>query len=211
MPPPYSKSVFINCAFDDDFRPIFRAVVFTVLDCGYSPRSALEEQDGGDIRISKIQRLIEGSQLGIHDISRVELDTATGLPRFNMPFELGLFLGAKRYGSGRDRDKRCLIMDSDPHRYTIFFTDIRGQDPESHDGEPTRAIAIVRDWLNHGRRRTLRPLPGGQTIARRYRQYLDDLPRLAADVELAPDTLDFRDEAWLMKTWLQQALPDGNA
>ena len=211
MPPPYSKSVFINCAFDDDFRPIFRAVVFAVLDCGFTPRSALEEQDGAEIRISKIQRLIASSQLGIHDISKVTLDRATGLPRFNMPFELGLFLGAKRYGSGRDKNKRCLTMDSDPHRYTVFFTDIRGQDPQSHHGEPTQAIAIVRDWLNHGRRRTLPPLAGGQAIARRYRRYLEDLPRLAADAQLTPHDLNFRDESWLMEKWLLKARPDNSA
>jgi hypothetical protein len=37
---------------------------------------------------------------GIHDLSRVEVD-AGGIPRFNMPMELGLHLGARLFGSGR--------------------------------------------------------------------------------------------------------------
>jgi len=39
--------------------------------------------------------IIRDSQFGIHDVSRVELDDANRLPRFNMPLELGLFLRAK--------------------------------------------------------------------------------------------------------------------
>ena len=53
---------------------MFRAIVFAVVDCGYSPRSALEFDDSGDIRLHKIERLIENSKFGIHDISNMELD-----------------------------------------------------------------------------------------------------------------------------------------
>jgi hypothetical protein len=57
------------------------------------------------------------SQFGIHDVSRVELDESNKLPRFNMPLELGLFLGAKSFSDeARQKKKRCLILDSDPHR-----------------------------------------------------------------------------------------------
>jgi hypothetical protein len=45
----------------------------------------------------RIFKLIEGCQFGIHDISRTELDTDSQLPRFNMPLELGMFLGAQRF------------------------------------------------------------------------------------------------------------------
>ena len=204
MPAAYSKSVFVNCAFDDGFSPIFRAVIFAVFDCGFIPRSALEYQDGGDIRVERIERIIEQSGLGIHDISKVELDPATGLPRFNMPFELGLFLGAKRFGGERrQKRKRCLIMDSDPHRYTIFFTDIRGQDPESHNGDPVQAISVVRNWLDHSSRQSKSPLPGGPAIAARYQRYQDNLLELAAGFELEPVALTYKDEVFLIGKWLQ--------
>jgi hypothetical protein len=109
--PDYERNIFLNCPFDDEYQPLFRAVMFAVLTCGFRARCALEADDGGEVRIAKIQRIIRDSQLGIHDISRTELDLATGLPRFNMPFELGLFLGAREFGAGQQRKKRALILD----------------------------------------------------------------------------------------------------
>lgn len=31
----YDTDVFINCPFDDDYKPLFDAVVFAVHDCGF--------------------------------------------------------------------------------------------------------------------------------------------------------------------------------
>ena len=79
-------------------RQILDALVFAVHDCGYVARSAQELRDTGEVRIDKILRLIEASKFGIHDISRTDLDPRTRFPRFNMPLELGIFLGARAYG-----------------------------------------------------------------------------------------------------------------
>jgi hypothetical protein len=95
MPAAYDRSVFINCPFDDRYRPLFHAIIFAVHDCGFLARCALELEDSGEERIRKIKRIIRECQYGVHDISRVQLDSGTGLPRFNMPLELGLFLGAQ--------------------------------------------------------------------------------------------------------------------
>lgn len=83
-PARYAKSIFLNCPFDDEYRPIFRAIVFTIAGCGYLPRCTLEHEDASHVRIAKIFRLIEHSALSIHDISRTELDVANQLPRFNI-------------------------------------------------------------------------------------------------------------------------------
>jgi len=45
-----STSIFINCPFTDDYTTLFHAMVFTVITCGFRPRSALEQGDGGEIR-----------------------------------------------------------------------------------------------------------------------------------------------------------------
>jgi hypothetical protein len=60
----------------------------------------LEAYDSGDVRIEKILDIIDQCKLGIHDISRTELNEHS-LPRFNMPLELGLFLGKRRVQKGR--------------------------------------------------------------------------------------------------------------
>lgn len=93
-----SDDVFINCPFDVEYAPSFHALIFTIFACGFRPRSARELDDGGQTRIDKLYDLIECCRYGIHDLSRTELDDANALPRFNMPLELGIFLGAKRYG-----------------------------------------------------------------------------------------------------------------
>ena len=40
-PAPYDSCVFINCPFDASYRQLFRALVFTIQDCGFMPFSQL--------------------------------------------------------------------------------------------------------------------------------------------------------------------------
>ena len=68
--------------------------MFVIFDCGFEARCALEDDDASRVRVDKIYDLISESKYGIHDISRVTLDHVHRLPRFNMPLELGLWLGA---------------------------------------------------------------------------------------------------------------------
>ena len=94
-----SDHVFINCPFDPGYRAILDGIVFAIYDLGFVARCALEDDDGGEIRLAKIERIIEECKFGIHDLSAVAIDPAINLPRFNMPLELGLFLGCKRFGA----------------------------------------------------------------------------------------------------------------
>ena len=96
QPTDYNNNVFINCPFDSDYKPLFDAMIFTVHDCGFIARCALEEDDASQVRIDKIYSIIADCRYGIHDISRTQLDAASGFSRFNMPLELGIFLGAKK-------------------------------------------------------------------------------------------------------------------
>jgi len=59
------------------------------MSCGYKPICALDFSDSGLVRFTEIIGMIAACGLSIHDISRVELDRHSGLPRFNMPLELG--------------------------------------------------------------------------------------------------------------------------
>jgi hypothetical protein len=197
----YSRSVFLNAPFDRGYRPLFRAIVFAVFDCGFVARCSWESADGSQARLEKIYELIEECRYGIHDISRTELDVSTHLPRFNMPLELGVFLGAKRYGKGRQREKSCLILDRERHRYQRFCSDISGQDIEAHAGQPRQAIRSVRDWLSNATspRRSL--MPGGAAVATRYDAFDALLPTLCRRRKLEPDELIFNDFAALAVEW----------
>jgi hypothetical protein len=145
----YAKSVFINCPFDAQYKPLFEAIVFAIFHCGFRPRCALEIDDSSEVRIDKVFKIIADCKYGIHDISRTEVTSAAGLPRFNMPLELGMFLAAKRFGTGEQKQKVCLILDSLPYRYQQFISDIAGQDIQVHSNSVQAAITVVRNWLRN--------------------------------------------------------------
>lgn len=199
---PYASCVFINCPFDDLYEPIRDAIVFAVYDCGFIPRCALEEDDSGNVRFDKIKMLISESKFGIHDICRTELDDHNGLPRFNMPLELGVFLGAKRFGSMQQKNKNCLILDCEDYRYQQFLSDIAGQDIRSHHNDPKRAISIVRAWLNAASGR--KTIPGGKEIARRYDRFQKDLPAICENARLEKDEITYNDFSVFASDWLRE-------
>ncbi|HIB10805.1 MAG TPA: hypothetical protein EYO17_02570 [Dehalococcoidia bacterium] len=95
----YNDNVFLNCPFDPEYRQIFNAIVFTIYDCGFVARCSLEEDASGDARFAKILDIIAECRYSINDISRTELDKSTAVPRFNMPCELGVFIGASMCGA----------------------------------------------------------------------------------------------------------------
>ncbi len=198
----YYQNVFINCPFDDDYAPIFQALVFATFECGLRPRCSLEVYDAGEVRIEKIARIIGECRWGIHDISRTELN-ADGLPRFNMPLELGLFLGARRFGNGPQKQKSCLVLDTHRYRYQQYISDIAGQDIQEHRRDATRAIKAVRDWLGASRAGLHRALPGAAAISKRFKRFLDDLPAICAATERDAGDLTFTEFADAASIWLR--------
>lgn len=202
--PPAAKAVFINCPFDDEFKPLLRAMVFTLMVSGYHPRCALDATDGAEVRVSKIAVMIGECDWGIHDLSRVEID-AGGLPRFNMPMELGLHLGARLLGEGRHRRKRALILEAERHRYDAALSDISGQDIEAHGSDPEQAIRCVRNWLSEHRPRNAVPLPGPAAIQADYRQFQAEVGALLAPRRLDPDDLTHSDFLWAVSDWIDSS------
>jgi hypothetical protein len=87
----YSRSVFINCPFSPDFKPIFSAILFSVYACGFRPRCAREISDSRQIRLGKIEGIIRQSKFGVHDISYMDLDPKTKLPRSICPLSWDRF------------------------------------------------------------------------------------------------------------------------
>lgn len=196
----YEESVFINCPFDAQYQPLFRALVFAIQDCGFAARCALEVSDSAEVRIARINRIIAGCRLGIHDISRTEVDRDYHLPRFNMPLELGLFLGAREFGGPRQRSKLCLVLDEEPYRYQMFCSDIAGQDIRSHDGRPDVLIFEVRNWLSTALDGTVF-LPGPAVMCERYAAFQSELPRICRRFHLQPAELQFVEFRTLAEEW----------
>jgi hypothetical protein len=196
----FSQSVFINCPFDSDYQALFHSIVFAVQQCGLIPRCALEASDAGESRIERIQKIIETSKFGIHDLSRVEM-SSIGLPRFNMPLELGLDMGCKRYGTGRQKNKVIAIFEKSEHRYDLTVSDISGQDIFVHGGEPFGAIKSVRDWLS---RNGMDNLPGAAFMFSKYKAFQKQLPIQCKEFKLNHKELEFVDLTRMISKWLQR-------
>lgn len=202
---PYDQNVFVNCPFDPDYAAIFDAIVFAIHDCGFVARCAREVDDSAQVRVDKIYDIISECRLGVHDVSRTELDTSLGLPglpRFNMPLELGIFLGARKFGPPKQRGKKCMVLDREKFRYQAYLSDISGQDIKAHDDDPTTAVKVVRDWLSHSARKEVM-LPGGKRMAERYDLFLKELPELLVEVEIEKDELIYNDYTTLLVGWLK--------
>jgi hypothetical protein len=168
------RDVFVNCPFDAEYKILFDAAVFTIIRSGFVARCALETDNAADNRFDKICQIIRECRYGVHDISRTEADGDPPLPRFNMPLELGLFLGAKKYGGPKHRLKSCVIFDRERYRFQRYISDIAGQDIKAHAGQSRTLIVELASWL---RAQSRDPnVPGGAAIADEFRRLTVALP-----------------------------------
>ena len=198
--PQANRDVFINCPFDKQYIKFFRALVFVIIRSGFRPRCAKEEDNAAEGRIEKICKIISSCGYGVHDISRTSADKTTGLPRFNMPLELGLFLAANRFGRGRGK-KCCAILDAEPYRYRDFISDISGQDIRAHRDRPNTLITEVAGWLRIQSRD--QSVPGGKKIASEFAEFIEKLPAICKKLSLADDELTFFDLQALVIEYLR--------
>lgn len=197
------KNVFINCPFDNDYRALLRTLVFTIRVSGFIPRCALEADNAVEIRVLKILRIINECAFGIHDLSRTELSAQTQLPRFNMPFELGLDFALCHANPDPPQTKSLLVLDSEPFRYQRFISDLAGVDIKAHRNDSQRMIQLVNDWL-----RTQSGLPdilGVAAIIKLFAKFELQFPRFVAKLGHVPTNLSFTLLDLCTSDWLQQA------
>lgn len=123
-----------------------------------------------------------------------------------MPLELGLFLGAKRYGGKPQKDKRLLIFDIEQFRYQMFISDLAGMDIHAHANDPEIAIREARNWLANVSRRIL---PSAPLLIQSYFRFIGDLPALAETLHFDMDDIPYVDFERLLVNWLLEAQAGG--
>ena len=165
----FETNVFVNCPFDQQYLPLLRPLLFTIVYLGLKPRIALEAMDAGQARLDKIVGLIGESKFGIHDLSRIEATQPGELFRLNMPFELGIDFGCRLFGRGRQKEKKTLVLEAEAYRYKAALSDLSGADIESHANEPYRVIGVVRNWLKNV---SLREAAGAARIASAFSDFM---------------------------------------
>jgi len=154
-----ATSVFINCPFDEEFAPLFDAIVFSATCCGFLPRSALESGTVAESRMERIARAVFSSKYSIHDLSRCKGEGNENLARFNMPLELGIAMG-RRLAAPRKKDRHdWLLLVREGHQYAKFVSDLAGYDPKKHDGTAEALVRLVMVWLATRPEATAVPTP----------------------------------------------------
>jgi len=122
--------VFLNVPYDSAFEKLYLAYIAGLSAFGLIPRATLEIPTS-QRRLERILKLIEQSAYSIHDLSRVQLDArAPRVPRFNMPFELGLAVAQ----DARNRGETWYICETIPHRISKSLSDLNGTDVRIHNG-----------------------------------------------------------------------------
>lgn len=183
---PHARSVFINCPYDTDYLPLLQAMVFTVHACGFVAKLAMLESGSERVRLDRLVELVRGCRFGIHDLSRVQWTGEDILPRFNMPFELGMAYGAFRLGTGRCRQMQLLVLEAEAFRYHRTLSDIAGLDGKVHGNSVDTLIGCVRDFLAN----YADPRPVGPARLRAlYEEFRSELPLLATDHGLTVEEL----------------------
>jgi hypothetical protein len=161
------KHVFINVPFDVDFEPLFVALVAGLTAYELVPRTVLEIPPEED-RLDRLRQLIKECGHSVHDLSRVTVDGAPPVPRFNMPFELGLALGIH----GGNPNHRWIIFEQTRHRLTRSLSDLGGYDVEIHDARPEGVLQRIRSRLTKNK-----PLVQHEDLQVLHRE-LDAVPRI---------------------------------
>lgn len=97
--------------------------------------------------MEKILELVASSRYSIHDLSRCQAREEGEYYRLNMPFELGVDFGCRRFGGGRLSRKVILVLEEERFRYRAAISDLAGSDIEAHHGDHAVAVRKVRNWL----------------------------------------------------------------
>ncbi len=142
LTPVDGQDVFLNVPFDAEYAPLFLALIAGLTALGRTPHCVLEVPGGSRNRLERIFSLMESCDASIHDLSRITLSSPQDVPRFNMPFELGM-----AYALARKSPHDFFVLEEKPFRLQVSLSDLNGHDPHIHDCTPNGILRCLLDCL----------------------------------------------------------------
>jgi hypothetical protein len=106
----------------------------------------------------------------------------------NMPFELGVEYGSRRFGPGRLKSKRCLVLEKDAHDFQKAISDLAGIDIKRHNDKPADIVRATRDWFVETV--GLRGVPSATRIWNRFTEFALDFYEARVDDGFSDDDLN---------------------
>lgn len=200
----YQKNVFINCPFDKEYLSLLHPLLFTIIRIGFNPRLALERLDSGEPRFSKICKLISQCKYGIHDLSRIKASRSGEYYRLNMPFELGLDVGARVFNRRKHRLKRCLILEKERYRFQVAISDLSNSDIKRHNDKAVNVVTATRNWFAEN---GLRRIPSASSIWYSFNDFTTDFEEKRSKEGFSKRDLydmPITEIMWHMKAWNQK-------
>jgi hypothetical protein len=139
-----ASDVFINIPFDRRNEYLYLSLIAAIVGLGLAPRCVVEIRHDA-ARLKRIFDLIRSCKYSIHDLSAVRLSRGPfRVPRFNMPFELGLAAAVSLSTNGRQKFR---VMDAVPHRVTQSLSDLGGYDAFVHRRTAAGVFEAVADMF----------------------------------------------------------------
>ncbi len=169
------QSAFLNIPYDDQFEELYLAYIVGLTQLGLHINATLAVPNQG--RLGRIVGLIEESDVWIHDLSRIEL--SSGIPRFNMPLELGLALYRSHSTRGQHQ---VFVFEKKAYRMLQSTSDINGIDPQIHNGRPKGVMVGLRNIFHQPDQTTT--VPEMLASYRAVRRRLPELRRNAGSQSL---------------------------
>ncbi|HKE23423.1 MAG TPA: hypothetical protein VKB38_08885 [Terracidiphilus sp.] len=169
------QSVFLNIPYDKGFEDLYLAYIVGLTQLGLKINATLAVPNQG--RLDTILRLIEESDFSIHDLSRIEL--SSGVPRFNMPLELGLALYRWHVTNGRHK---VFVFERKAYQAQRSTSDINSLDPQIHNGTPKGVMVGLRNLFRQPGRTT--SIPQMLTSFRALKRRLPELRQNAGSQSL---------------------------
>lgn len=182
---PYSA--FINVPYDQQFEPLFLALIAGLTGFGLIPQAVLQIP-GSQRRLDRLFALMYSCRYSFHDLSRVELDAKRpATPRFNMPFELGL---AVAWAERVDRKHKWYVLEGKEYRVAKSLSDLDGTQIYIHGGTPTGVLRQLTNALARTKNQpTVKDL---KAVYRDLQQAAKDIKKAQATKSLY-DTRPFQD------------------
>jgi len=140
--------VFVNVPFDSRHEKLFLALIAGLVALGLNPRCVLEVPPSTD-RLRRLYKLVRACPFSIHDLSRVQLSSRPfRVPRFNMPFELGL---AAAIAFDEHATHQWRALERVPYRLNQSLSDIGGYDHSIHSGTIEGTMEVLLDIFGNAK------------------------------------------------------------
>jgi hypothetical protein len=172
--------VFLNIPYDKKFERLFLAYIAGISAFGMLPHATLEIPDSSR-RLEKILKLERSCEYSVHDLSRVQLDAIKPrVPRFNMPFELGLCVADANRREGQQQN--WFVFEAVANRVDKSLSDLKGTDAKIHGATVRGVLSALCDVFRR---------PGRQPTVPQMMQIYRGIRRNQATIlkEAGSDTL----------------------